>query len=165
MKIYSLRTKKGFQSLNLILGLVVILEFVILKTACLLIREYKEKGVKYEYYYKLVSRWLSITQKGGSLEKEVKKRGYKLIAIYGKGYMGQCLYEALENSDCNVVYVTDQNQNKSSGKYLSIYEELPYTDVMIVTAVNEFTVIKNRMEQKVKCPIISLDELLYGYEV
>ena len=44
-----------------------------------------------------------------------------MIAIYGMGYLGECLYEELENTDIQVLYGIDQSARGLYGRvsYLS----------------------------------------------
>ena len=88
--------------------------------------------------------------------------GYKKIAIYGMGILGQCLYDELEESSVDIVYAIDRNaayiQDLLDIKHPS--EILEEVDAVIVTSLYYYEEIKQTMEKKMNCPIISISECL-----
>ena len=118
---------------------------------------------KMDYYFELMYQWLSCKIRGESVIDRLYEKGYYEIAIYGMSKMGKCLYEELSKSKskCKVVFVTDQKEMNAYECYRLPDSELPNVDVMIVTVINEYLKIKEEMQKRVNCPIISLEELLY----
>lgn len=113
-------------------------------------------------YYDILNKWLSMKQKGESLEKYFLDYGYKSVAIYGMGELGKRLYDELKDTSIKVLYAIDKN---SGGKYLDIDikspdEKLPEVDVTVVTAVFAFDEILLELEDKLSSQIISLNEVL-----
>ncbi len=113
-------------------------------------------------YYDILNKWLSMKQKGESLEEYFLDYGYKSVAIYGMGELGKRLYDELKDTNIKVLYAIDKN---SGGKYLDIDikspdEDLPEVDVTVVTAVFAFDEILSELEDKLSSQIISLNELL-----
>lgn len=113
-------------------------------------------------YYDILNKWLSMKQKGESLEEYFLDYGYKSVAIYGMGELGKRLYDELKDTSIKVLYAIDKN---SGGKYLDIDikspdEDLPEVDVTVVTAVFAFDEILSELEDKLSSQIISLNEVL-----
>ncbi len=113
-------------------------------------------------YYDILNKWLSMKQKGESLEEYFLDYGYKSVAIYGMGELGKRLYDELKDTNIKVLYAIDKN---SGGKYLDIDikspdEDLPEVDVTVVTAVFAFDEILSELEDKLSSQIISLNEVL-----
>lgn len=124
----------------------------------------KEKDAdKFKGYYNMLNQWLVLKQEGKSLEKYFLDNGYKTIAIYGMGEMGNRLYEELKDTSIEVKYAVDKNA-------ASVYSELEVVekdsdlgdvDVMVVTAIYAFDEIEEDMGSTVDFPIVSLEDVIY----
>ena len=122
-----------------------------------------EKVNKFKSYYNMLNQWLYLKQNDKSITKYFEDNNYKSIAIYGMGEMGSRLYDDLRNSDISVKYAIDK---KAVGTYedLVVYDledEFEDVDVIIVSAVSAFDEIEDELSDKVKCPIISLEDVVY----
>lgn len=122
-----------------------------------------KKYKRVEAQYNLLNQWMSLGEAGITLEKLLKARGYRKIAIYGMADLGKHMYHALWNSDIRICYGIDQ---KKSGQYETIMvkkadEAVEQVDAVIVTAIMDFEAIKKNLEEKLKFPIVSLEEILY----
>ena len=87
------------------------------------------------------------------------------IAIYGYAEFGQRLHDELRDSEVEVKYIIDRSMFSGSLNMLPIYrpdEMLPEIDAVIVTPVWDFDQIKEQLVNRVKCPIISLEEVITG---
>lgn len=124
-----------------------------------------EKVDKFKRYYHMLNQWLMLKQENKSLEKYFVDNGYKSIAIYGMGEMGVRLFEELKDSNIEIKYAIDKN-----GGYnyfdLEVYslDECEYdneVDAIIVSAIFAFDEIQNELSDKVTCPIIGLDDIIY----
>ena len=122
-----------------------------------------EKADKFKGYYNMLNQWLILKQEGKSLETYFTDNGYKTVAIYGMGEMGNRLYEELKDTTVEVKYAVDKNA-------MGIYSELEIVDnentfspvdVMVVTATFAFDEIENELQDKIDCPIVSLDDVVY----
>ena len=116
----------------------------------------QNKVNKFQSYYNILIDWLSMRLSGESLGDKILKMGYKTIAIYGMGELG---FDNIE-----VKYAID-----SSG--INSYKTIPVVDndsvkdnvdAIIVTAIYDFDVIKEKLESMVTCPIISLSEIIWN---
>lgn len=111
----------------------------------------------------LMNQWVRIKQDGKNVSSYFTNNGYKKIAIYGMSYVGETLLDELKNSKVEVAYGIDKN---SDGIYadvdiVSSDGDLKDVDAIVVTAITHFDDIKEKLSNKVSCPIISLEDILY----
>lgn len=118
---------------------------------------------KFRIMYKMMERWMYIKQNGEGLDLYFKSYGYKNIAVYGMGDIGKILVNELRDSDIHVAYGIDRNPVTFDEK-IEIYspdEELQKVDAVVVTAIAYFDDIESKLSQKMDCPIISLEDIIY----
>lgn len=122
-----------------------------------------EKVDKFKGYYNMLNQWLILKQEGKNLSEYFKSNGYKTIAIYGMGEMGNRLYDELKDSEIEVKYAVDQNAASTYSELDVIEKEDDFAqvDVMIVTATFAFDEIEEEISSKVNFPIISLEDVVY----
>lgn len=117
---------------------------------------------KNEKIIQILDEFLSIKQEGKSLKSYFKEYDYKKIAIYGLGYLGKRLYDELKTIDVEVVFFIDKNiESQDDG--IPVYtpdQDLPNADVVVITPVFYFHNIENELEAYVKCPIVSMEDVL-----
>lgn len=124
----------------------------------------EEKNVdKFKGYYNVLNKWLSLKQEGKSPEEYFLNNGYKKIAIYGMGELGNRLYDELKNSGVEVKYAIDKNiaDTYSGLKVLDLEDRLEEVDVIVVTAIFAFDEIEETLHSKVDFPIISLEDVVW----
>lgn len=123
-----------------------------------------EKVDKFKGYYNMLNQWLLLKQEGKSLEKYFTDNGYKSIAIYGMGEMGNRLYDELKNSTAvEIKYAIDKN---AAGTYseldvIDVDDEMDEVDAVVVSAIFAFDEIEEELSAKTDCPIISLEDVVY----
>ncbi len=117
---------------------------------------------KYFALFNMMTQWVKIKQQGKSLETYFEQNGFHKVAIYGKGEVGEVLLRELQGSKIDVRYGIDQRASSvfSKLKILSPKEELAQVDVIVVTAIAYYDEIRRQLKEKVKCPIISLENIL-----
>lgn len=127
------------------------------------IDEKVKKVDKFKAYYNMLIEWLRIRQEGGGLEKYFIDNGYYSIAIYGMGEMGIRLYDELKNTAIKVEYAVDKEASTAFSEIdiVSIEEDLPKVDVIIVTAVFAFDEIAEKLGNMVEYPIVSLEDVIF----
>ncbi len=131
-----------------------------------LVPKIKEKNVileKFTAFYWLLVEWLSVRQRNGDLITYFENKGYSTVAIYGMKELGERLNSELSDSSIKVKYVIDQNADYVWTE-LDAYkpdDELPDVDVIVVTVINQFESIKNQLQKKVNCPIVSLEDVVF----
>nr|WP_300816393.1 hypothetical protein [uncultured Acetatifactor sp.] len=111
----------------------------------------------------LLNQWLKIKQDNKQIIDYFHMKKIHAIAIYGMSYVGERLYEELKDSDIEISYGIDKKWSEiyADIDVISPEEELPETDAIIVTPIFFFDEIKDILSSKVKCPIISLEDILY----
>jgi glutamate dehydrogenase/leucine dehydrogenase len=122
----------------------------------------KKQIDKFKSYYKILNQWMIFLHQDKSLDQYFIQRKYKRIAIYGMGELGNRLYEELENSSVEIVYVIDQEASSIfvEAEAKEPDEVLEEVDVIIVTAVFDFDKISEELGSKISCPVISLEEVI-----
>ena len=88
---------------------------------------------------------------------------FRSIAVYGMSYAGETLLDELSESDIEVAYAIDKN---AESIYLDIETvtldaELQEVDAVVVTAITFYDEIEKKLKEKIKCPIVSLEDILY----
>lgn len=126
----------------------------------LLWKEYSDKHLS---MFLLMNEWIKIKQEKKNIKKYFETRGYKTIAVYGLSYIGERLIDELEELGLEVKYGIDKKANKfySDIEVYAPEDQLPMVDVIIVSAIYYFDEIKELLEGKVNCPIVSLEDILY----
>lgn len=87
------------------------------------------------------------------------------VAIYGGGYAGELLYEQLVKTDIHVECIVDRNPNLDFSYDAKIITPDDFTDsfgeldAVIVTPI-DYRAIKYYLSSVVKCPIISLHDII-----
>lgn len=71
--------------------------------------------------------------------------------------------EELKDSDIEVAYGIDRNAYRiyADVDIISVDDNLEDVDAIVVTAITFFDEIEDNLSQKISCPIISLDDILY----
>ena len=116
--------------------------------------------------YYLMKDWVKIKQDGNSLSEWLKQRGYKKIALYGMNYItGQIFCDELENTDVEILYGIDRSPEAvfSDLPVFSIDHTLDAVDAVVVIAFTHFDEVKDMLEKKMGCPVVSLKELIESY--
>ncbi len=122
-----------------------------------------EKVDKFKGYYNMLNQWLILKQEGKTLEKYFLDNGYKTIAIYGMGEMGNRLYDELKGTSVEVKYAIDKNAASTYSELTVIDPDDDYepVDAVIVSAIFAFDEIEGQLSGKLDCPIISLEDVVY----
>ena len=115
----------------------------------------------------LFSMWLQNKEAGLKIEDYLKEQQIKRIAIYGMSFVGERLYDELEQSDIKVVYCIDKNANNIY-KDINVLtpdsglEKEESLDAIVVTAFVFFDEIEANLKKKVNVPILSIDDIVYS---
>lgn len=154
--------KKNFRTVvilivTMILGIYIITQKM-KKLLSVLAIEHKRK----EALLNMFREWLTIKVEKKEIHDYLQNNGYKVIAIYGMNYVGEILWKDLKCSDINVKYGIDKNAEyiRTGINVLNPDDELPEVDLVIVTAITYFDEIKNKLSEKMLCPIVSLENIL-----
>lgn len=110
-----------------------------------------------------MNQWVKVKQEGKNLATFFQRNGYKQIAVYGMSYAGETLVEELKDTEVKVAYGIDRNADGiyASVEMVSLEDDLGEVDAVVVTAVTFFDEIEEKISEKLDCPIISLEDILY----
>lgn len=156
-----------------ICGVVKTICYIIIIVFCafqfaLIVSKNKDKTIqKYKKYYAMLLAWMEILENGKSLSSYLKKTGLKNIAVYGGRNAGKHFAKQLLESEVTIRYIIDKADLSGDITSLPVYhlhDELPAVDGIIVTPIWDYQSIKNELEKIVKCPIISLEDIIAGVE-
>ena len=122
-----------------------------------------ELSDKHLALYMLMNQWVQVKQEGKSLVSYFEANEYTNIAIYGMNYVGQTLYRELENSLITIKYAIDQNAENiyADCEVLTMEDDLENVDAVIVTPIYYFDEIERKLREKIDCPIISVEDIVY----
>ncbi|MCR5421604.1 MAG: glycosyltransferase family 2 protein [Lachnospiraceae bacterium] len=106
-------------------------------------------------------RWMKFLIRGGSFASILRKMGYNEICIYGYGRIGRVFYDELKNKKFEITQIIDKNHAGQKADQISICapdELTEESEVMIITAINDYEDISRRYYKRIKC--ISIEDLL-----
>lgn len=126
-----------------------------------MINDYKVKMQRNHENMMLLNDWLHFLYLGGTLEDYFRTRGYKQIMVYGNGYIGERLLQALEKTDIEVVAVMDRSvPSDRKGKVIGVDSEIPDSDCIVVTPVFYMDEIRDMLQKKTDIPVVSIQEII-----
>lgn len=118
---------------------------------------------KFGEFYAILWKWVLLKQEKKSLLEYFEKNCYTSVAIYGMKELGELLYKELEGSNIQVKYAIDRDADNILSE-IKIYKPddvLEEVDVVIVTAAHYFHSIEKQLSTKLKCPIISIADVVW----
>lgn len=123
----------------------------------------KEYADKHLQLYLMMNQWVQVKQEGKSIADYLDKEGYKNVAIYGMNYVGETLLRELAGTDISVKYGIDRKAETiySDIKVVVPHDDLENVDAVIVTAITVYDEIEGLLSEKLNCPILSLEDILY----
>ena len=112
--------------------------------------------------FHVMRNWIDLKNQGKDFKGFFVSHQYRTAAIYGMGYIGESLYLELKNSNIQVMYAVDRSaiDFKQELAIFRMEEELPETDIIIVTLVEKCDDICRRLAEKVRCPVVTIQQLL-----
>ena len=122
----------------------------------------QDKVSRYESYWRVLHKWLSLKEEGKELSVYLLCRGHKNIAIYGLGMLGRHLLKELLYAQINIIYGIDQNANnlKFDIPIYSPSEILPEADIVVVTVICDYHSIAAQLKAKGIKTIACLEEII-----
>lgn len=153
--------KKGIAT-----GLVGIISFgigIILggKMLVSMINDYKKRMERNHSNMMLFNDWLEFIYSGGSIEQYFHNHGYKKIMVYGNGYIGKRLRQALTDTDIDVVAVMDKAASSDgTDMVIGVDSLIPDVDCIVVTPIFFFDTIYDMLREKTNIPVISIQRVI-----
>lgn len=123
----------------------------------------KNMSDKHLALFLMMNQWVKVKQEGKDISKYFEENNFKRIAIYGMSYVGERLIEELEESNIKVAYGIDREAKSlcMDTELVTLDDDLKEVDAVVVTAITYFEEIAEKLEKKLECPIISLEDILY----
>ncbi|MDF2541076.1 MAG: hypothetical protein K0S47_794 [Herbinix sp.] len=136
---------------------------ILSKTKNKVIKQRETKVDKFKGYYETLNQWMQLKQEGKSLEQYFDQNGYKSIAIYGMGELGNRLYFDLKDSNIQIKYAIDKNAERTYSELnvVTLEDELEDVDAIVVSAVFAFDEAEKEISKVMSCPIISLKDVVF----
>lgn len=127
------------------------------------IKKAKEMSGKHLALFLMMNQWVKVKQEGKNLYSYFEINGYKKIAVYGMSYAGETLINELKGTGVEVAYGIDKKAYSlyADVDIVTMNDELEEVDAIVVTAITFFDEIEEQLSEKVECPIISLEDILY----
>lgn len=113
--------------------------------------------------FRVMNQWVSVRQEGRQLSEYFERKGYRRIAIYGMGDIGEALLSELDKTKTKVLYGIDQNADAvfSNIDIVSLKDKLQKVDAVVVTVIHSFEAISAEIQKKLDCPVISIVDVVY----
>ena len=127
------------------------------------IQSTQQMSDKHLSLFLMMNQWVKVKQEGKNLASYFEKNGYKKIAIYGMSYAGETLIDELKNTNIKVSYGIDKKADTiyADVDIVTMEDTLDEVDAVVVTAITFFDEIEEKLSDKVDCPILSLEDILY----
>lgn len=129
---------------------------------------WKKRADKLNAYYEVTTEWIQTLQNGCCTADYFKKNGYKRIVIYGKGILGELLFEELsKQTGLEIICFAD----KQSDGDIQFINKIPVVkleelknidcDVIVITPVFAYTEINQMLLAMAgELKIVSLKEII-----
>lgn len=127
------------------------------------VSEKQQMSDKHLALFLMMNQWVKVKQEGKNLASYFEKEGYKEIAVYGMSYAGETLVDELSETNVKIKYAIDKNADNlyADVDVVSPDEDLETVDAVVVTPITFFDEIEAKLSEKMDCPIISLEDILY----
>lgn len=127
------------------------------------VNQWQQMSDKHLSLFLMMNQWVKVKQAGKNLAEYFDRKGYKNIAVYGMSYAGETLIDELKDTGVTVRYAIDKNADKiySDIDVITMEDDLQEVDAIVVTAITFFEEIESKLSEKIDCPIISLEDVLY----
>lgn len=150
------------------IGIIILLGIIIYFQQRIIYKKEREKitlhkqSLKFREYFELLDQWMMNREMGMSVANYCQKNGYETVAIYGMGILGKHLYHELNKSEICVKYAIDQNAKGPFDelKVCKPDEPLEEVDAVIITVTVSYGSIAQKLEEKLDCSMISLEEAI-----
>lgn len=134
-----------------------------LRKKCIELKKSNQSNEAKMNIIRLYSCWLEMKQHGFSLGEKLRNDGYKSVAIYGLGFIGESLFEELKDSGIEIKFIIEQRQEKAFND-VTVLLPSEYTggvDIVIVTVIYAFEEIKRSLSKGSNVPVVSIEDVIY----
>lgn len=121
-------------------------------------------------FYNLLVWWVKNYQDGYLVSEQLKKLGYRRVAIYGIKELGERTYFECKLAGIAVPFFIDKcgineilmDEPVNVLKPSDIENCKDDIDAVIVTALTYYDEIKTDLERDITCPVLSLESIVYN---
>ena len=123
----------------------------------------KNMSDKHLALFLMMNQWVKVKQEDKNISEYFEENNIKRISIYGMSYVGERLIEELKVSNIEVAYGIDREAKalNMDVEVVTLDDDLKEVDAVVVTAITFFEEIAEKLEKKLECPIISLEDILF----
>ncbi len=118
--------------------------------------------MKFQPMFHVLLDWMKLRSQGIGLWQFFEKNQYTNIAVYGMGYIGECVYDELRESPVTVKYGIDKTAVDFMGE-LSVFrikDELEPVDMVVLTIAGDKDFYTRLIKEKLDCPVWSISDIL-----
>lgn len=121
---------------------------------------------KFKKMFFVYNTWIALENQGKVIGDFLRNKHYRTAAIYGYGHLGRQLLGRLQKEEIEVSYLADQNAAyiEEGIPAYTLGDELPETDVVIVTLVENEEKVVQMLREKTKAYIWTIKQLLSAME-
>ena len=121
-----------------------------------------KSGLKFRKMFFMMYDWMKLKNKGSGICDYLKSGGYLKIAIYGMGYIGECIYEELCHSKIQVSFAIDRLalDFKKELPIVKLEDEFEKVDLIITTVAEDISETIEILREKGECPVVTFSQLL-----
>lgn len=121
-----------------------------------------EKDNKNMTNIRIYDSWIQKKQENKSLSLFFERNGFMKVAVYGMSQLGERVTAELRESGISVEYAIDKNAKRISTDIAVVTpdDDLKEVDAVVVTPVFYFDEIESELKSKIRCPIISLEDVI-----
>lgn len=125
--------------------------------------KWQQMSDKHLALFLMMNQWVKVRQEGKCLSEFFERNHYQEIAVYGMSYAGETLIDELKGSQVRVKYGIDKKAGRINNglDMVTVEDDLQEVDAVVVTAVTFFDEIAEKLREKMHCPILSLEDILY----
>lgn len=118
---------------------------------------------KFSALFHMMNQWVKVKQDGKKLSIYFEENKYKRVAIYGMSYVGETLLQELKGTGIEVAYGIDKRAMAihMDINIVSPDDSLENVDAIVVTVIDFFDEIKEKLSEKLECSIISIEDIVF----
>lgn len=126
--------------------------------------EFNKSLKKLSKYYRILVQWMELVNKGDNICTYFVNHNYKRIAVYGMADLGRLLVDSVMGcSNFDLIYGIDRNWKYIDSR-VAIYspdDELPVSDVVVITPAHEYIRIAEDMKNRGMSNVVSIEDVVY----
>lgn len=131
------------------------------KTLVGMVNDYKMRMNRNLSNMMLLNDWLDFIYSGGSVDEYFHAHGYNKVMIYGNGYIGARLSQALAGTDIDVIAVMDKAASSNrDGEVIGVSSKIPEVDCIVITPTFYYDEIFHMLRGKTDIPIVSIQTIM-----